>query len=79
MKACRRLDNSCGQFPHPLKAMVLTAQASLKEIENKTVSVDEYINKMSQPFKEKFLETKQSYQLHKVAVQNTPDNRTSMN
>ncbi len=45
------------------------ATANLKVIMKRTVSVDKYINKMAQPFKEKFSERKLTYQLNEEAVQ----------
>ena len=45
------------------------ATANLKVIMKRTVSVDKYINKLTQPFKEKFSERKQTYQLNEEAVQ----------
>jgi len=43
--------------------------ANLKEIMKRTVSVDRYINKMAQPFKEKFSKRKQTYQLNEETAQ----------
>jgi len=45
------------------------ATANLQVIEKRTVSVDKYINELTWPFKEKFLERKQTYQLNEKAVQ----------
>jgi thiol-disulfide isomerase/thioredoxin len=44
-------------------------QVDLQEAETRTVSVGRYINAMSQPFREKFLERKRSYQLNEAIVQ----------
>ncbi|MFB0514693.1 MAG: TlpA family protein disulfide reductase [Candidatus Bathyarchaeia archaeon] len=44
------------------------ATANLKIINKRTVSVEKYINKLAQPFKEKFSERKQTYQLNEEAV-----------
>jgi len=44
------------------------ARANLKVITKKTVSVDEYINEMAEPFKKRFLERKQTYHLNEEAV-----------
>jgi thiol:disulfide interchange protein len=41
----------------------------LKAIRRRTVSANEYINKMAHPFKEKFSERRQTYQLNNEAVQ----------
>lgn len=43
-------------------------RANLKVITKKTVSVDEYINEMAEPFKKRFLERKQTYHLNEKAV-----------
>ncbi len=43
--------------------------ANLKEIEKKTVPVDEYVKKVPSPFNKKFSERKQSYQLDEEVVQ----------
>jgi hypothetical protein len=40
----------------------------LSEIRKKTVSVDQYIDSLEQPFKEKFLNRKQAYKLQPQAV-----------
>jgi hypothetical protein len=40
----------------------------LAEIRKKTISVGQYINSMEQPFKEKFLNRKQAYELHAEAA-----------
>ncbi len=45
------------------------ATANLQVVEKRTVSVDKYINELTRPFKEKFLERKQTYQLNEKAVQ----------
>lgn len=45
------------------------ATANLKTKMKRTVSVDKYIDRMTQPFKEKFSERKQTYQLSKEAVE----------
>lgn len=45
------------------------AAANLKVIVKRTVSVDEYINTLPQPFKKKFSERKLTYQLNEEAVQ----------
>lgn len=44
------------------------AKANLKVITEKTVSVDKYINKMTEPFKKRFLERKQTYHLNEKTV-----------
>lgn len=44
------------------------ATANLQVIEKRTVSVDKYINELISPFKEKFLERKQTYQLNEKAI-----------
>lgn len=41
---------------------------TLAEIEKKTVSVNHYINNLEQPFKEKFLTRKQTYQPNREAI-----------
>ena len=41
----------------------------LEEIKRKTVSVDGYISSMSEPFREKFLERKESYRLNQEAIE----------
>lgn len=43
-------------------------QVDLRDFESRTVSVDEYIKTMSQPFKEKFLERRRSYHLNEAVV-----------
>jgi len=44
------------------------ATTDLKMIMKRTVSVDEYINKLAQPLKARFLKRKLSYQLNQEAV-----------
>jgi len=41
----------------------------MSDIRKKTVSVDQYINSLEQPFKEKFLAKKQAYKLQPEAVE----------
>ena len=41
----------------------------LGEIRRKTVSVEDYIRSMSEPFREKFLQRKESYQLNHEALE----------
>jgi len=41
---------------------------SLSEIKNKTVSANHYIDSLKQPFREKFLTRKQTYQLKREAI-----------
>lgn len=41
---------------------------SLSEIRNKTVSVNQYIDSLKQPFREKFLMRKQTYQLKQEVI-----------
>jgi len=41
----------------------------LPEIIKRTVPVDEYIEKMTQPFKEKFLQRRQTYHLNEETIQ----------
>ena len=45
------------------------AKANLKRIIDRTVPVDEYIDELAQPFKKRFLETKQIYRLDEEVVQ----------
>lgn len=45
------------------------ATADLKNIMKRTVSVEKYLDKMTQSFKDKFSERKQTYQLNEEAVQ----------
>ena len=40
----------------------------LPEIRKRTVSIDQYIDGLEEPFKESFVARKQTYQLHKEAV-----------
>jgi len=48
--------------------MIEMAPINLSEIEKKTVSVDKYIEEMAYPFKEKFLEREQTYQLNEKTI-----------
>ena len=41
---------------------------NLKEIRTRTVSANDYINSLEEPFKEKFLTTKQTYRLNQEAI-----------
>ncbi len=44
-------------------------KANMKMITKRTVSVNEYIDEIAMPFKQRFLETKQVYKLNEIAVQ----------
>lgn len=47
---------------------MIKMKINLKEIEEKTVSVNQYINSLEQPFREKFSIQKQTYQLKQEIV-----------